>query len=113
LPGCKGKLHRFERANLALVWETVFSLVPLHLLNVLAALLCANHVTERFGRRVTPKEYRLTDVDVQAVAEMITRRMGLGVSPSEDQLSTRGVTEPEERDGQDSVPLLSHERPQY
>lgn len=76
LPGCKGRLYRFERANLALVWETVFSLVPLHLLNVLVALLCANHVTERFGRGVTPKEYRLTGVDVQAVAEMITMRMG-------------------------------------
>ncbi|KAJ7046466.1 tetraspanin Tsp2 family [Mycena alexandri] len=73
LPGCKGKLYRFERANLALVWETVFALVPLHLLNVLVALVCANHVTERFGRGVTPERYRLTRVDVQADAEKIMR----------------------------------------
>ncbi|KAJ7162934.1 tetraspanin Tsp2 family [Mycena filopes] len=73
LPGCKGKLFRFERANLALVWSTVFSLVPLHLGNVLVALVCANHVTERFGRGVTPQGYRLTSGDVQADAEKIMR----------------------------------------
>lgn len=112
LPGCKGKLYRFERANLALVWSTVFSLVPLHLLNVLVALLCANHVTETFGKGITPERYRLTSVDVQTDAEKIMRGMRLDVMPSKRRLSS-GVSESvisrEDTDGEDSLPFLSYE----
>ncbi|KAJ7465081.1 hypothetical protein FB451DRAFT_1561494 [Mycena latifolia] len=46
LLGCKGKLYRFERAQLVLIWSTVFSLVPLHLLSVLVAL-CARITSRR------------------------------------------------------------------
>ncbi|KAJ7068986.1 tetraspanin Tsp2 family [Mycena belliarum] len=115
LPGCKGKLYRFERANLALIWSTVFSLVPLHLLNVLVALLCANHVTETFGKGITPKRYRLTKVDVQADAVKIMRGVkGLGILSSGLPLlphapscvSEGGVSE-------DRVPFLSYEDQQH
>ncbi|CAK5269833.1 unnamed protein product [Mycena citricolor] len=71
LPGCKGKLFRFERENLATVWAVVFSLVPLHLLNIFIALLCANHVTERFGTGMMPVKYRLSGADVQAEIERL------------------------------------------
>ncbi|KAJ3801951.1 Tetraspanin family-domain-containing protein [Lentinula aff. detonsa] len=71
LPGCKGKLYRFERENLSLIWSTAFSLVSLHLINILVALLCSNHVTNVFGKRITPKQYRLSEQDLKTDAEKI------------------------------------------
>ncbi|KAJ7201762.1 tetraspanin Tsp2 family [Mycena rebaudengoi] len=76
LPGCKGKLYRFESANLELVWSSVFSLVPLHLVNVLVALLCANHITYEFGKGITPEKYRLTSVDVKEDAKKLLKVVG-------------------------------------
>ncbi|CDO72212.1 hypothetical protein BN946_scf184970.g64 [Trametes cinnabarina] len=73
LPGCKGKLWRFERANLALIWGTVFSLVPVHILNIFVSLLCANHVTRTFGKGITPKRYRLNGEDVRADADALMK----------------------------------------
>ena len=55
---------RFERDVLSSVAGTVFSLVPLHLGNILVGLLCANHVTHRFGKGITPARYRLTAQDI-------------------------------------------------
>lgn len=71
LPGCKGKLLRFERWNLARIWVAVFSLVPLHIVNIVVALLCANHVTRTFGKGLMPKRYRLNGADIRADAEKI------------------------------------------
>jgi hypothetical protein len=64
LPGCHGPLVRFERDVLSSVAGTVFSLVPLHLGNIFVGLLCANHVTHRFGKGITPARYRLTAHDI-------------------------------------------------
>ena len=64
LPGCHGPLVRFERDILSSASGAVFSLVPLHLANILVGLLCANHVTRRFGKGITPARYRLTAHDV-------------------------------------------------
>lgn len=75
LPGCKGKLYRFERENLSLIWSTTFSIVPLHLINIVVALLCANHVTMTFGKGITPKQYRLCEQDLKADAEKISEEM--------------------------------------
>ncbi|KAF9068586.1 hypothetical protein BDP27DRAFT_1223957 [Rhodocollybia butyracea] len=75
LPGCKGKLYRFERGNLSLIWSTTFSIVPLHLINILVALLCSNHVTRVFGKGITPKQYRLCDKDFKADVEKISVAM--------------------------------------
>ncbi|KAI0763550.1 hypothetical protein BD413DRAFT_606549 [Trametes elegans] len=75
LPGCKGKLLRFERANLAAVWGAVFALVPLHVVNIAVALLCANHVTRAFGKGLTPKRYRLSGDDVRADAEALMKAL--------------------------------------
>lgn len=85
LPGCKGKLLRFEKVNLQQVWTAAFSVVPLHILNIVVSLLCANHVTKTFGKGIMPRRYRLKGADVQADAEKILgalRRMGPVVRPT-------------------------------
>lgn len=64
LPGCHGPLVYFERDTLSSAAATVFSLVPVHLANIFAGLLCANHVTDRFGKGITPRRYRLTAQDI-------------------------------------------------
>ena len=64
LPGCHGPLVYFERDILSSAAATVFSLVPVHLANIFAGLLCANHVTDRFGKGITPRRYRLTAHDI-------------------------------------------------
>jgi len=64
LPGCHGPLLRLERDVLSLAWGTVFSLVPVHLANIFVGLLCANHVTHRFAKGITPARYRLTADDI-------------------------------------------------
>jgi Tetraspanin family len=71
LPGCKGNLYNFERDNLALIWSTTFSLVPLHILNIAVALLTANHMTNGFGKGITPKRYRLCGSDVKMDADRL------------------------------------------
>lgn len=59
LPGCKGPYMRYERIILRRWFIVAFSLVPFHLFVMIAALLCSNHVTYRFGKGMTPKAYRL------------------------------------------------------
>lgn len=60
LPGCKGPYIRFEKLVLERWYTVAFSLVPLHLFCTVAALLCSNHVTYRFGKGMMPKAYRLS-----------------------------------------------------
>ncbi|KAF8158418.1 hypothetical protein B0H34DRAFT_782914 [Crassisporium funariophilum] len=71
LPGCKGALYNFEHELLTKIWRAAFALVPLHLMNVVVALLCANHMTKTFGKGITPRQYRLHSDDVKADAERI------------------------------------------
>lgn len=71
LPGCKAPLLAFEYANLTTLWTTAFALLPLHLVNIVVALLCANHVTRRFGKGLMPKRYRLRAEDVRANAHSL------------------------------------------
>ncbi|GAA5956023.1 hypothetical protein JCM3765_000073 [Sporobolomyces pararoseus] len=59
LPGCKGSLLRFEMKLLQFIYRTVLGLVPLHLVNITLALLCANHVDRQFGKGLMPRQYRL------------------------------------------------------
>jgi hypothetical protein len=87
LPGCKGKLYRFEHENLGMVWSAAFTLSALHIINIVVALLCANHTTRAFGKGITPKQYRLSSGDVRADADKILR----GISRT----GVRPVTRPE------------------
>ncbi|KIP04332.1 hypothetical protein PHLGIDRAFT_76102 [Phlebiopsis gigantea 11061_1 CR5-6] len=59
LPGCKGPYIKFERLVLERWYTVIFSIVPAHLLVMVTALLCSNHVTYRFGKGMMPKAYRL------------------------------------------------------
>jgi hypothetical protein len=59
LPGCKGKLFRFEKEMLHQIAMTTFAIVPVHLFNIFVALLCANHVNRSFGKGLMPRQYRL------------------------------------------------------
>lgn len=69
LPGCKAKLYRFEHENLATIWASAFALVPVHIINIVVSLLCANHVTRTFGKGIMPKRYWLSGADVRADAQ--------------------------------------------
>ena len=77
LPGCRAKLFNFERENLRAVWKAAFSLAPLHLVNMVIALLCSNHITKTFGKGITPMRYRLTPKDVKTNAEKILMKNGV------------------------------------
>lgn len=44
LPGCKGRWTSFERQSLHDFSTAAFSAIPLHLVNIVVALLCSNHV---------------------------------------------------------------------
>jgi hypothetical protein len=66
LPGCKSRYLKFERGVLKKWYIAAFAIVPAHLGIILCALLCANHVTYRFGKGLMPKRYRL-DADSMAV----------------------------------------------
>ncbi|KAF8079371.1 hypothetical protein FPV67DRAFT_1403124 [Lyophyllum atratum] len=59
LPGCKAGYIEFERMVLTRWYVVAFSIVPMHILIILAGLLCSNHVTYRFGKGMMPKAYHL------------------------------------------------------
>ncbi|CAD6888041.1 unnamed protein product [Tilletia laevis] len=75
LPGCKGKLFRYERASLQKIYQIVFTLVFIHLAAILSSLLCANHVNEQFGKGLTPRAYRLDMGHVRRNAVNIMRAL--------------------------------------
>ncbi|KAG9118413.1 hypothetical protein FRC07_007089 [Ceratobasidium sp. 392] len=68
LPGCKARVLHFERASLRRYYTWVFALVPLHILNIVTAILCSNHVNRLFGKGLMPWQYRLKIDDVRANA---------------------------------------------
>lgn len=59
LPGCKNSYLKFEKMTLERWYAVAFGIVPFQLLAILAALLCSNHVTYRWGKGMMPKAYRL------------------------------------------------------
>ena len=59
LTGCKGKYLRFRRNVLHKWFITSFALAPVQLAIMIIALICSNQVTYRFGKGLTPKQYRL------------------------------------------------------
>lgn len=76
LPGCKGVLLRFERGALGTIAAAAFSLVPLHIVNIFVALLCANHVTRAFGTGRTPRQYLLYGAELDGMWKSL---QGVGV----------------------------------
>lgn len=46
LPGCKGKWTEYEAQSLRNFATAAFSTVPIHLVNIVVALICSNHVDQ-------------------------------------------------------------------
>ncbi|KAJ7097235.1 tetraspanin Tsp2 [Mycena belliarum] len=81
LPGCKGPFLHFERAVLRRWFIGVFSLAGFHICTIVASLLCANHVTYRFGKGMTPKAYRLDAASVAAIMESYAAQLAEQYGP--------------------------------
>ncbi|KAK9896444.1 hypothetical protein P389DRAFT_161158 [Cystobasidium minutum MCA 4210] len=75
LPGCKGKLFRFEKDMLHQIAMATFAIVPVHLFNIFIALLCSNHVNRTFGKGLMPRQYRLSIMDVRENAILALRAL--------------------------------------
>lgn len=73
LPGCKLKFLEFERSSLKWWYAAIFGLVPLQILVMVAGLLCANHVTYRFGKGMMPKAYRLSTKSLAIIMDNYAR----------------------------------------
>lgn len=70
LPGCKSRYINFEKGVLTKWYTVAFSIVPFHIFTMVAGLVCANHVTFRFGKGMMPKAYRLS---MQSMAVIINQ----------------------------------------
>ncbi|KAF9022392.1 hypothetical protein BDZ89DRAFT_204470 [Hymenopellis radicata] len=75
LPGCKLEYLHFQRRVLALWYTYAFSIVPVHLVVIVASLLCSNHVTYRFGKGMMPKAYRLSSGAVGVIMESYANQL--------------------------------------
>lgn len=75
LPGCKGPYIDFEQMVLVKWYTFVFALVPLHIACIVAAILCSNHITYRFGKGMTPKAYRLNQEAMAVIMDSYARRV--------------------------------------
>lgn len=73
MQGCKAPYLNFEREILHTWYIATFGLVPFHIGCILAALLCSNHVTYRFGKGMMPKAYRLNPEAMAIIMESFAR----------------------------------------
>ena len=98
LPGCKGKLYRYEMSALTTIYKVAFSLVFVHLFAIVASLLCSNHVNFTFGKGLTPRQYRLDMTHVRRNALSIMKVLAesggkrTGSLESEDSTMSMGFT---------------------
>lgn len=75
LPGCKSKFLKFERSLLHQAYVTAFAIVPFHILCIMSALLCSNHVNETFGKGLIPKQYRLSMPSMALIMDNYTNQL--------------------------------------
>ncbi|KAL9716766.1 hypothetical protein Ac2012v2_001217 [Leucoagaricus gongylophorus] len=75
LPGCKAPYIKYEQRVLERWYTVVFSIVPFHLIIMVAALLCSNHVTYRFGKGMMPKAYRLSMDSMGIIMESYSQQL--------------------------------------
>ncbi|KAK0545016.1 hypothetical protein OC846_004487 [Tilletia horrida] len=110
LPGCKGKLFRYERAALRTMYHVAFTLIFIHLGAIAASLLCSNHVNEQFGKGLTPRAYRLDMSHVRKNAVNIMRAL-IESGPETGGEKKAGLDEEDEKrswDGTDDTPVNSY-----
>ncbi|KAH7906176.1 hypothetical protein BJ138DRAFT_1094449 [Hygrophoropsis aurantiaca] len=97
LQGCKQPYLHFERAVLELWYIIAFSLVPLQIGVMVTALLCADHVTWRFGKGMMPAAYRLTSGSVAVImggyASRLADQYGADSAGAEGSLSAPSRTD--------------------
>ncbi|KAI8891101.1 hypothetical protein K501DRAFT_236127 [Backusella circina FSU 941] len=58
-PGCKFKYQNFTKFALKTAYTVAFSMIPVHILVLFSALLCSNHVNNKFGKGLPPKLYHV------------------------------------------------------
>ncbi|KAK7043313.1 Tetraspanin family-domain-containing protein [Favolaschia claudopus] len=75
LPGCKPAFIDFEKMALERWYIVSFGLVPVHIGVMLAALLCSNHVTYRFGKGMMPKAYRLSREAMAIIVDRYAKQL--------------------------------------
>lgn len=51
---------------LRITWTVAFSMIPVHLLVLFSALMCSNHVNEKFGKGLPPKLYHVDYKEIMA-----------------------------------------------
>jgi hypothetical protein len=89
LPGCKQAFLDFEHMALERWYTVAFGLVPIHILIIVAGLLCSNHVTYRFGKGMMPKAYRLSREAMAVIVEKYAAQLAdqYGVDAASHMLS--------------------------
>lgn len=75
LPGCKRDYIFWQREVLQRWYIVAFSIVPVHLGVMIAALLCSNHITYRFGKGMMPKRYRLSVGSMAVIMEQYASQL--------------------------------------
>ncbi|KAK0535721.1 hypothetical protein OC834_001409 [Tilletia horrida] len=107
LPGCKGRYIRFQRQALEYFYICAFGVVGPHLIIIVIALLCSNNITYRFGKGLTPEEYRLDEVTAELIKEQLLKNPpGL---PSPGEASDSDLVSPGKTFREDSYGGLSAE----
>ncbi|EAU92135.1 tetraspanin Tsp2 [Coprinopsis cinerea okayama7 len=81
LPGCKKPYLDYQRHILGVFWKIAFSIVPAHLLVMIAALLCSNHVTYRFGKGMMPEAYRLNPDSMAVIMDQYAAQLAEQYGP--------------------------------
>ncbi|KAJ7662679.1 hypothetical protein DFH06DRAFT_1471458 [Mycena polygramma] len=81
LPGCKADFLAFEKKVLQRWFTVVFGIVPVHVAIIATALLCANHVTYRFGKGMMPPAYRLSAEAARAILEGYEKQLAEEYGP--------------------------------
>ncbi|KAF6746431.1 tetraspanin Tsp2 [Ephemerocybe angulata] len=81
LPGCKKGIWDYEERILRNWWKTSFALVPVHICVMLAALMCSNHVTYRFGKGMMPEAYRLNAGSMAVIMDQYANQLAEQYGP--------------------------------
>ncbi|KAJ7253603.1 hypothetical protein C8J57DRAFT_1348582 [Mycena rebaudengoi] len=81
LPGCKKPFIEFQEKILIRWYTIVFGIVPAHVAIMIAALLCSNHVTYRFGKGMMPKAYRLSKESMAVIMEKYASQLAEQYGP--------------------------------
>ncbi|KAL0139327.1 hypothetical protein V8B55DRAFT_1522951 [Mucor lusitanicus] len=71
-PGCKYKYQNLTVNALRITWTVAFSMIPVHLLVLFSALLCSNHVNEKFGKGLPPKLYHVDYKEIMAATPNVS-----------------------------------------